>query len=99
MPWRLASSSAALESLAVAGLHAVEAAAALGWDGGGVQEHVVHSTVESRHDAGDDEAAGAVDHEDDRIREVSGEDVGDHRGHLVVDRQRAEVGWLRTAAG
>ena len=89
-----------LHAVGVALLHAVEPAAALGRHRRGV-EHDVADPVGPRPAStpGHDQATRRVGHDHDRVGQVGGLDVGQHRGDLVVDRQRAEVGRLAVAAG
>src|SRR5436309_1925925 len=76
----------------VAGLHAVQPAAAFGWHQRSVQHGALDSAAEGVDDARYDESARGVGHEDDAVVDIGHLDVGDRRGDLVLHGDGGEVG-------
>ena len=86
-------------ALAVAVLHAVQAATALRWHRGRVEHDVADPRPQAGHHAGHHQPARRVGHHHDGIVQPRGFDVGQDRGHLVVDGEGGQVGRLVVAAG
>ena len=83
----------------VAGLHAIEPAAAFGRHQRRVQRDALDPPSECSDHARYDQSARGVSHEDDAIGDVGRLDVGDDRGDLVVDGDGGEVRRVGAAAG